>query len=813
MSDNPGAAPPFLTDGGEMGALMRAHDWSDSSLGSTETWPPSLQAIVSLMINSRYPMFLAWGSDLAFLYNDGYAPILGRKHPGALGRPFAEVWPEIWGDISPLVRRALAGEATFSEDLHLVMERNGFPEDTWYSFSYSPVRDETGRVAGMFCACTETTSQVLERRRQTSERDRLAAMFEQAPGFITILRGPDHVFELANAAYRRLFGERDFVGRPAREVFPELEGQGFFELLDRVHASGERFVAEGTPIRFQKPDGGVEERFLNFIYEPLADEAGKISGIFVEGHDVTEAGRAELALRELNEHLEERVAQESAERNRVWEMSRDLLAVMGFDGHLKAINPAWETTFGLDRDGLLALSFRDQVHPDDHRAVEGMMERLARGEAVDRFEDRIRHADGSWRWISWTLAPEGDVFYAVGRDVTGEKAAAADLELAQEALRQAQKMEAMGQLTGGVAHDFNNLLTPIVGSLDMLLRKGIGGEREQRLIAGAMQSAERARVLVQRLLAFARRQPLQPAAVDVGGLVEGMADLLKSTTGPQIRVVVDVAPDLAPAHADPNQLEMALLNLGVNARDAMPDGGVLRISARPERLRRKRGELKAGDYVRLSVADTGTGMDEATLARAVEPFFSTKGIGKGTGLGLSMAHGLAAQLGGELTVRSRRGLGTNVELWLPVSEGLPEERSSEPPQVRDEGDRRLVLLVDDEDVVRASTAAMLSEMGYSVLEAESGEAALALVREGVRPDLLVTDHLMPGISGADLVRYIRADLTDLPTLIVSGYAEAEGLAPDLLRLTKPFRSDELAASLAELPGGARQPAGTAGRSA
>ena len=375
--------------------------------------------------------------------------------------------------------------------------------------------------------------------------------------------------------------------------------------------------------------------------------------------------------------------------------------------------------------------------------------------------------------------------------------AVAELEMAQDALRQSQKLESMGQLTGGVAHDFNNLLTPIVGALDMLQRKGLGGEREQRLIAGAAQSAERAKMLVQRLLAFARRQPLQPIAVDIAKLVAGMAELIGSTSGPQIKVVVDVGDLLPAAKADPNQLEMALLNLSVNARDAMPEGGTLRITANEEAIGpgHKTG-LRAGRYVRLSVADSGSGMDEATLARAIEPFFSTKGIGKGTGLGLSMVHGLASQLGGALTIQSRRGVGTNVELWLPVVSDLPEADEAVAalaPSVRAAG---TALLVDDEEFVRLSTADMLSDLGYRVIEAASAEEALSVVGNGGHLDLVVTDHLMPGMNGTDLARAVRDRRPDLPVLVVSGYAEVDGVAPDLPRLTKPFRKDELAASLA-----------------
>jgi len=328
----------------------------------------------------------------------------------------------------------------------------------------------------------------------------------------------------------------------------------------------------------------------------------------------------------------------------------------------------------------------------------------------------------------------------------------------------------------------------------------VGSAREQRLIAGAMQSAERAKTLVQRLLAFARRQPLQAVSVDVAKLVVGMGDLVASTTGPQIKVLIEVAEDLPAANADPNQLEMALLNLAVNARDAMADGGgTLRVSARSESVAPgHRTNLGPGTYICLSVADTGAGMDEATRARAIEPFFSTKGIGAGTGLGLSMVHGLASQLGGALTIDSRPGLGTNVELWLPLGAAAVEQADSASPQPGLAQACGTALLVDDEELVRMSTADMLSDLGYVVLEASSAEEALRLVSNGERFDLLLTDHLMPGMTGTDLARKVQNTRPGVPILLVSGYAEHEGVDPDIPRLTKPFRKDELASSLAQL---------------
>nr|WP_208644476.1 PAS domain S-box protein [Stutzerimonas zhaodongensis] len=491
--------------------------------------------------------------------------------------------------------------------------------------------------------------------------------------------------------------------------------------------------------------------------------------------------------------------------------------------------PRTKAIFGISAGVSVTLNdFYDGLHPEDReRTIEAFKAAADpdRRALYDVDYRTIGREDGVIRWVA---AKGRGVFDTGGRclrvtgtavDITARKAAEEDLrefnatlegriaqaiaerENVQEALRQSQKMEAMGQLTGGVAHDFNNLLTPIVGTLDMLQRRGVGGEREQRLISGAIQSADRAKTLVQRLLAFARRQPLQAVPVDVAKLVSDMGDLVASTTGPQIKVMVDAPQDLPAAMADPNQLEMALLNLSVNARDAMPDGGTIRISANAEFVcDGHRSKLTAGDYLCLSVADTGIGMDATTLARAIEPFFSTKGVGKGTGLGLSMVHGLASQLNGALTIQSSPGLGTNVELWLPRSMAEPTVALStvEAPEPR--STRGVALLVDDEELVRASTADMLSDLGYRVIEAASGEQAMQLLDTGQQFDLLVTDHLMPGISGTDLARQVRASKPGTAILIVSGYAELEGLDPDLARLTKPFRKSELAASLIYLGG-------------
>ena len=367
----------------------------------------------------------------------------------------------------------------------------------------------------------------------------------------------------------------------------------------------------------------------------------------------------------------------------------------------------------------------------------------------------------------------------------------------EEALRQSQKLEAMGQLTGGIAHDFNNLLTPIIANLD-LLQKRLDGPRERRLIDGALRSADSAQILVQRLLAFARRQALQPVRVDVAELVESMADLIRRTLGPRIRVALELAAGLEPVLADRNQLEMAILNLSVNARDAMPMGGTLTIWAENDAADAFAVRLQPGAYVRLAIVDSGVGMDEKTCARAVEPFFSTKGIGKGTGLGLSMVDGLASQMGGAFHLASAPHQGTTASLWLPVFAGAreaPPPPRTVPARARSTG---VALVVDDHDLVRISTAEMLGDLGYEAIQATSGEEAAELVAGGLAPDLVVTDHLMPGMSGVDLARLIQARLPLVPVLLVSGYSDPAGIPPGIAWLTKPFRKAQLAEQIERL---------------
>jgi nitrogen-specific signal transduction histidine kinase len=370
-------------------------------------------------------------------------------------------------------------------------------------------------------------------------------------------------------------------------------------------------------------------------------------------------------------------------------------------------------------------------------------------------------------------------------------------ERAQAALMQAQKVETMGQLVGGVAHDFNNLLMAVIGNLD-LLRKDIAKDaRQMRLLNGAMEGARRGATLTQRLLAFARKQDLQTRATDVLALIEDLRGLITRSVGPLVDVEIRSPKPVPPVSVDPNQLEMALLNLAVNARDAMPRGGRLTITL-DEETAAESGTSGPGRYVRVSVKDTGEGMDEATLAKAVEPFFSTKGVGKGTGLGLSMVHGLANQSGGLLRLESTLGLGTTARLWLKVAD---EAVTAQPPpsEIQDIASPATILLVDDDALIAMSTVAMLEDLGHRVVEANSGSQALALLDDGWLPDLVITDHAMPGMTGADLAAQLRSRAPDLPILLATGYAELEGRQDlDLPRLAKPYTQTQLALEIARL---------------
>ncbi|MFZ5520014.1 MAG: PAS domain S-box protein [Pseudomonadota bacterium] len=523
-----------------------------------------------------------------------------------------------------------------------------------------------------------------------------------------------------------------------------------------------------------------------------------------------ERGEAQLALERLNARLEQLVEERTRERDRVWTVSQDLLAITDRQGVVIAVNPAWTSTLGWSSTDLVGRTTAWLEHPDDRAATQAERARLGEGGRTPTFVNRLRDMGGRYHWMSWTAAMDGERIYGVARDITAEREAAAVLRQTEDALRQAQKMEAVGQLTGGIAHDFNNLLQGILGSLE-IIRKSIEAgrtERLERFIGSAVQSAKRAAGLTHRLLAFSRRQSLDLRALDVNELVHSLEDLLRRTLGENVRLHLDLEPGLWPAHSDANQLESALLNLAINARDAMPAGG--RLSVRTENVvvepvpggMASAEGAEPGEYIMLAVGDTGVGMSPAVRERAIDPFFTTKPLGQGTGLGLSMVYGFVKQSRGHLRLDSEPGRGTTVRLYLPRAQAAVEQ-----PQEQAAGEdvaampaAQSVLVVEDDPAVRMLIVEVLHRLGHQVSEAADGQAALPLLQRLRRLDLLVSDVGLPGLNGRQLAELARQAWPQLPVLFVSGYAEQAALRSGFLGdgmdlIAKPFSLDVLTAKV------------------
>ena len=677
-----GNALTFLSEGGEAGALMRSLDWLHSPLGHPSEWPQSLRSVVALMLGSKFPMFVAWGPELGFLYNDAYAVILGAKHPKAMGSRFEDIWREIWSDIGPLAHRALQGEATWLEDLPLVMNRKGFDEQTWFTFSYSPVRGDDGRIAGMFCAVAETTEKVVAERRIADENQtleqRVAEALAERKLFADIVEGTDAFVQMADPLFNflainkasadefeRIFGVRPKVGDNMLDLLENKPEHR--EAVKRVWSralSGEAFTeidAFGDP--------ALDRRYYEMKYNSLKDEQGRVIAAYQFVYDVT-----------------------------------------------------------------------------------------------DRLRDQER------------------------------------LKKAEDALRQSQKMEAVGQLVSGLAHDFNNVLGAVVAAFDMIVRRAAENERIRTFADAGMQAAQRGAKLTAQLLAFSRTQRIELTPLIICDVIESIEDFLARTVGPLIEIEFGLNPAPVPVLADATQVEMTVLNLALNARDAMPDGGRLFIGTTLRWIDAD-AELKAGEYVELIVRDTGVGMDKDTLARAIDPFFTTKPVGKGTGLGLAQVYGSARQAGGTARIESRPGEGTTVSVFyprtqLPVGPTLHDRIGG---GIVPHGGAR-VLLVDDDEDLRAIVSKALEALGYEVTAVADGRSGLGELRF-TRPDVLVVDFAMPGMNGADVAKAARELCPGLPVVLASGYSDTDAIERSIgahaKLLRKPFRIDELLEAVAE----------------
>ena len=1049
----------LIDNGGETGGLIAAYDWSKTSIGPIETWPQSLRTALGLLLRSPLPIVMPWGEDGIMLYNDAYSVFAGGRHPQLLGSKVREGWPEVAAFNDHMMKVVMAGGTLAYKDQELILHRFGKPERVWMNLDYSPVPDETGKPAGVIAIVIETTQRVLAERRADEERRRQEEMLQQMPGFAAIMAGPEHRFTYVNDAYKAMVSRTDLVGKTARDAFPELEGQGFFELLDSVYARGEPFVARGMPINFEH---SLHEEYLDFVYQPVRDETGAVSGIFAGGYDVTETrlaseriglaldsgtvigtwvweipsdtftsddrfartfsldpqamrrgvrleevvqsihpddaqrvadlvakalagggaysaeyrvrsggewrwieasgrvtldaegkairfpgvlididdrktaeirfaeaanqlelaqraggvgnfsiatgstqlmasaefcrifgfdatpviaaadvealflpddrtltstpeGRAsgqspvdvvyrirrktdgavryisrraqyiygadarpsamigivqdvtereeranalkasEAALRDLNAELERKVIQRTQARGITWQVSPDLLGALNTQGYFETSNPAWKTVLGWTEEEVAGMSIFELLHPDDVERTRVGFELTHVGQPAIHFPNRYRHKNGSYRWISWTGVFEDGYTYCSGRDITEVKVQEEQLHATEDALRQAQKMEAVGQLTGGIAHDFNNMLAVVMGSIELVNRR-IGGDdpRTKRQLDAAADAAKRAANLTQRLLAFSRQSPLQPESFNPNRLVAGMSDLLGHSLGAGIRLETVLAAGIWHVHADPNQLENAILNLGVNARDAMPDGGRLTIETQNASLdaRYVAAELglAPGQYVLIAVTDTGSGMPADVIAKAFDPFFTTKAVGKGTGLGLSQVYGFVRQSGGHVKIYSEAGQGTTIKIYLPRSktgESEPEGAGAELNLLKGNA-MELILVVDDEAAVRQFSVEAFTELGYRVMEADGAGKALRLIRDNPDISLLFTDIVMPDANGRKLADQARELRPDLKVLYTTGYTRNavvhNGVVDQGVELIgKPFTIDDLAA--------------------
>jgi len=940
----PPHSPVFPRAAGAAAERVRSHDWASTPLGPVAQWPASLRCAVELMLNSPESMYLVWGDALVFLFNDAYAPILGPRLEQAMGAPLRELWADAWSAVREPIERAFAGQGSRFEHVPVAMNRYGLPEDTWWTFSFSPLYGEDAQPSGAFCVTKEVTGMVVAQDRLARENERLIALFDKSPLFMAFLAGPEHRIELVNPGYASLIGHREVVGRPIVEALPEVLDQGYLHLLDEVYRTGEPYIGRKVAYDSGAGDAGHGLRHIvDVVFQPCKDDAGQVTGIFVQGLDLTpqvalerhlwltearhrqimdsahdfaiiafdmdglvtlwnrgaeqilgwhesevlgrhgevlyldedrqaerfrynmeqallrggmsgerwlrrrDGGRfwAHGSMTVLRGHeaeavgyvvvFRDRTAERQASEALVQSERRLGALVSAATQSLYAISADWQQVNLIYRQGgagdlrEAGGTWRDQlIHPADRDAVDAAIEQaLETGSALE-VEHRSLVPNGEVRWLQMRAVPlldeDGRVreWFGAAADISDRRIAqqrlqqltltleervqarTAELMAMEERLRQSQKMESLGQLTGGIAHDFNNMLTAVSMGLELLeLRVGQGRVEDlQRYLEMARGGADRAAALTQRLLAFSRRQTLAPSSVRVSSLVSGMLDILSRSIGPSINIETRLQDGGDDVLVDAPQLENALLNLCINARDAMPEGGTLVISTDIEAVTAARGEqlgLPAATYVRLSVRDTGTGMDASVLEKVFEPFFTTKPIGQGTGLGLSMIYGFTRQSGGQVDVQSTLGHGTTISLYLPQFSAAPLACSepvadaSNTPMISG----RSVLLVEDETSIRALVRDVLSTHGHHVTEAANGSEALSLLATDHPFDLLVTDVGLTGtLNGRQVADAGRQSRPSMPVLFITGYAACaavggEHLEPGMEILTKPFAAAEL----------------------
>ncbi len=840
----------------ETGRLIAALDAAKTPLGPPSDWCSAVRKAVDLILPAAAQIVLFWGPDYVALYNDAYAPTIGDKHPRALGRPARENWSELWSDLGPLLESVRRTGKTFvARDRPFYIERHGYGETVYFDVSYSAVREADGTIGGVLCIVSETTERVRSQKRLAA----LAALNDA-------LRD---VADAAGASYvvGEVLGKALGVTRAGYGVIdPETD----IMYVDRDwNAPGSESVAGAMPLRHYGKqiddlkrgeivaisDIGADARTAGasqaltgrgaraFVAVPLLEQGRLVAVLFVvheaprswspddlvligefaaRARSAVERARSAAQLREANETLERRVAEALAERRLMAELveaTDTFIHVLDTSYRVLAINEAnareYEKIFGFRPRVGESILAQLEGRPAVRDAVHAVWKRALAGESYSVLAE-FGDPDLARRWYDIKFRPlygnDGKLIgaFQFSYDVTDRLREQARLKEAEEQLLQSQKMEAVGQLTGGIAHDFNNLLAGIAGSLELLEKRIAEGRTSgnERYITAAQMSTKRAAALTQRLLAFSRRQTLDPRPTDLNRLVSGMEDLIRRSVGPDIDVEVVGAGGLWLTKVDSSQLESALLNLCINGRDAMaPNGGRLVVETAnrwlDERAAAKR-ELAPGQYVSLSVTDTGTGMTPEIKARIFDPFFTTKPIGEGTGLGLSMVHGFVRQSGGQVRVYSEPGKGTTMTLYLPRFVGEMESVDAAPRAESGPGDGETVLVVDDEAIVRMLIVETLEENGYRALEAHDGPSGLRILDSDVRIDLLITDVGLPGgLNGRQIADAAREKRPNLKTLFITGYAETAvigsgHLKPGMEVLTKPFEISAITNKVREL---------------
>jgi PAS domain S-box-containing protein len=689
------------------------------------------------------------------------------------------------GDPLPFAASPVAAALRGGDTLHdceLTIER---PDGSRVPvlMNVAALTDAAGRVEGAVCSFQEFAERKQAEEALRASAEELQTVINRTP-FMLVRCGRDLRYRFVSQAYAQ------WLGRPREQVLGKTIAETIGERALQTLRPHIETVLQGNAVNFECE---IEFRragwrCLHIAYRPEFAADGNVDGWIASLLDITERKRTEEELRRLSEELGAEVERRTLERDRIWNVSEDLLGVRNFDGYFLSMNPAWTRLLGWSEAEIKSMHVNELRHPDDAESALAGVGRLTQGAATARVENRFRHKDGSWRWLQWTMTENDGLIYVAGRHVTAEKEAAAALEEARRRAAHLQKMEAIGQLTGGIAHDFNNLLM-IVGGHAQNLKNRLVEARDMRAVQAILLAASRGENLTRQLLGFARNLPLAPTVLSLAETVNGLRDVLAGSLHVNVELSIDIPATIWTVCVDKPEFELALVNLAVNARDAMPDGGRLSIAAKNVHLSvADTPEGLTGDAVALSVADTGTGIAPEVLSRVIEPFFTTKRPDKGTGLGLSQVYGFARRSGGTMLIESELGRGTTVTIYLPrnyapIAAAAPEDLA----QYRAMG-QQTILVVEDNADVRSVAVSLLEQLGYSTIAVEEAGAALEILASGHQVNLVFSDVVLPGRSdGVALAHDVVERYPQIPIVLTTGYSEVFESEPAFPVLRKPYQ--------------------------